>query len=224
MKLTKNLIMTDCFEIKGKWFLTNDDCNKIPGTLCYSPKQIELKLIGMFEDRLSLLQCDDPSKSIIYGLSDDGKCFTLVDCIPSHANHSSLGFGTISYTVNRFYMGTKLLTDASSDLVQAATFSFTNLNAWLRYNILEYSCSDDTRVWQCRINPNNLRGKQTIKIKAIDVCLKEKLTYNLSFPKDFFLNENTELTINRWFIMESLSGAVQTVHTMLHVPNKEDYS
>ena len=212
--MTKNLIMTDCFEIKGKWFLPNDDCNKIPGTLCYSPKQIELKLIGMFEDRLPLLQCDDPSKSIIYGISDDGKCFTLVDCIPSHANHSSLGFGTISYTVNQFYMGTKLLTDASSDLVQAATFSFTNLNAWLRYNILEYSCPDDTGVWQCRINPNNLRGKQTIKIKAIDVCLKEELTYNLSFPKDFFLNENTELTINRWFIMESLSGAVQTVHTM----------
>ena len=209
--------MTDCFEIKGKWFLPNNDCNKnnqVPGTLCYSPQQIELKLIGMFEDGLSLLHLDDPSKSIIYGISDDGKCFTLVDCIPSHANHSSLGFGTISYTVNRFYMGTNLLTDASSDLVQAATFSFTNLNAWLCYNILEYSCPDYTGVWQCKINPNNLRGKQTIKIRAIDVCLKEELTYNLSFPKDFFLNENTELTINRWFIMESLSGAFQTVHTM----------
>lgn len=90
--MTKNLIMTDCFEIKGKWFLTNDDCNKIPGTLCYSPKQIELKLIGMFEDRLSRLQCDDPSKSIIYGLSDDGKCFTLVDCIPSHALLSTCAY------------------------------------------------------------------------------------------------------------------------------------
>ena len=88
--MTKNLIMTDCLEIKGKWFLPNNDRNKnnqVPGTLCYSPQQIELRLVGVFEDGLSLPQCDDPSKSIIHGISDDDKCFTLVDCISSHVNH-----------------------------------------------------------------------------------------------------------------------------------------
>jgi hypothetical protein len=82
--------MTDCLEIKEKWFLPNNDRNKnnqVPGTLCYSPQQIELRLVGVFEDGLSLPQCDDPSKSIIHGISDDDKCFTLVDCISSHVNH-----------------------------------------------------------------------------------------------------------------------------------------
>lgn len=111
-------------------------------------------------------------------------------------------------------MGTRLLTDASSDLVQSVTFSATNLNAWLRYNILEYFRPNDAEIWQCRVNSNNLKGKQSITIKSIGAILREELSYNLNFPNDFFLNENTELTINRMFVMDSLSEIVQTMHVM----------
>lgn len=214
----KNMIMTDSFEIKGKWFLHKCDiCNKnrhVVGLLCYTPQQIELKLLGIFEDSLSLIKFEDPSESVIYGVSDDGKYLTLLDCIPTHAKRSTSGFGTISYTVNRFFVGTKLLADASSDLTQSVTFSFANLNAWLQYNVLEYGLTDDSKIWQCKANFKNIKGKLSVEIKPVGIQLKEELTYRLCYPKDFFLNETTELIIERMFVMETLPDEPQTMHDM----------
>lgn len=182
--------------------------------LCYTPQRIELKLLGIFEESLSSIRLEDPSESVIYGISDDGKYFTLLDCIPTHAKRSTSGFSTISYTVNQFFMGTKLLADASSDLVQSVTFSLTNLNAWLQYSVLEYSFTNDFKVWQCKADFKNIKGKQSVEIKSVGIRLREELSYRLCYPKDYFLNETTEFIIDRVFVMEALSDTPRTMHNM----------
>lgn len=94
--------MFDEFQIKGHWWIPNTD-NKVSGILFYRKDGIELELIGCL-GKHSLTQSFD----ILFGISDKGEKFTLMDAINNKHSISFPGFQTDTYSVNSFLVGEHL--------------------------------------------------------------------------------------------------------------------
>lgn len=76
--------MTKANIYKGKWWLPENENDKVSGILTYIPgESIDLELIGNFgdsaQDALSSLLCDK-RVSVIYGQASDGSDISLFDC------------------------------------------------------------------------------------------------------------------------------------------------
>lgn len=76
--------MTKANIYKGKWWLPENENDKVSGILTYIPgESIDLELIGNFgdsaQDALSSLLCDK-RVSVIYGHASDGSDISLFDC------------------------------------------------------------------------------------------------------------------------------------------------
>lgn len=86
-------MLADSFEVTGEWWLTEKPTEKLYGTLCYSPTNIELELSGTLDEVTAGDLMDGSPKfkdhPCIHGLTHDRQKFTLL-----RAHASSLGTST----------------------------------------------------------------------------------------------------------------------------------
>ena len=209
MSKVREKLLTDTFDVKGIWFLPESDMSKegIKGTLRYSPSRITLELIGTFNQVSPFTNAETPHELTIYGFSEVGEWFTLLDCLPTQARMSAPGFDIVTYIVNQFYAGTKIV--QSEDAVENAIFSFTNLDAWLDYNIIERCEEWNTKKTTFTIDlalPSCDRKKLDIPSKSL--VLNKEIGYSLKFPKEYFLNEKTEIIVSRFYRFSSATVAL----------------
>lgn len=207
MSKIQKMLMTETFAVKGKWFLAESEMeNSVDGILNYSPQKIELDLIGSFYDPFLIQNLNRPQQITIYGFSEQGEWYTLLGCVPSKMHMNAPGFDSISYIVNWFYVGTRIIQSETDNIVERARFSFTNIDAWLKYSVLEVVSKNDHRRTECIIDMDSPRlDRGSFAIPQIGLSLNEELEYNLEFPKDYFLNEKREINLNRFFRFVPLS-------------------
>lgn len=216
MDKTSKMLLTDTFEVIGKWFLSADDSesNWIDGILRYSPQRIVLELFGMFHEKDPCGFCEAPSHPIVYGFSESGEKLTLFGCLSAQASVRTPGFDTASYTVNKFYVGTKFV-DEESKIMQEAILTFTNIDAWLKYQILSYRYSSDHKKFECIIDFNSpYLNKKRYEILSESIELNEEISFKVKYPNDFFLNEKTEIIINRNYRMCSIDKQPLSANTL----------
>ena len=204
MSKARDYLLTDSFDIKGVWFLPGKEMEKdsVEGILRYTPQRIELDLIGTLDDIGSFADNGQIHQSTIYGFSDCGEWFTLLECFPSKARMNAPGFDTISYVVNRFYAGTDLVECEENAIIEDAEFAFTNIDAWLNYSMLQRKESKDRRRTEIILDANFL-NKKSIQIQSQSLILNEEFGYSLVPAKDFFLAEKTEVIIRRFYRFSS---------------------
>lgn len=90
--------MFDEFQIKGLWWIPQTE-NKVSGILFYKKGEIELELIG------SLTIGSEVSSDIIFGFSDKGEKYTLIDGIKNYSSFNVPGFPTDTYSIGSFLVG-----------------------------------------------------------------------------------------------------------------------
>lgn len=136
MSQIKNQNLTQSFDVEGVWYLPDDEKNKIHGTLKYSPKSILLKLHGSFSKRQTIGRDGFSIPITILGLSNEGEQFSLMQCSLANLRswYSKESFDLSTFYVHSFYAGDFFVEDETVPDIKDAEFSFTNLNAWLRYN------------------------------------------------------------------------------------------
>lgn len=198
-------VLADTFEIKGKWFLNNENLDdSISGILRFSPKAIALELIGAFKGMNSRdLSIDAPSTTI-FGISDEGECFTLFNCYLVTAQLVATGFSTVSYDVQKFYVGTQFVDSEDSLLITDVEVSFTNLNTWLRYPVIKRD--RDNRAQRITnyvdLADPKLSNRQ-ILIPSLSLLLEECFDFNMTLPKECFLDETQSMHVNRFYRLSS---------------------
>lgn len=197
-KIIKKL-MTDSFEVKGKWFLDGMDLDRdsVEGILFYSPEKISLELIGSFSEFVNV---DINFSKTIYGLSEYGEWLTLLRCFPAKAHMNTSGFNTFTYSADHFYAGTQIIKDEDTIFIADSKFSFTNLNAWMDFQVIEYYFDPEHGKMGCTMDLESaLVKKQKIKIPSIGLELVEDVERYIQYPKDFFLNEKAEIEIKKFY-------------------------
>lgn len=201
-------LMADTFEIKGLWFLPGSNMNKdgVEGVLRYSPSEILLELIGAF-DKATPFSVEEVPELKIYGFSEFGEWLTLFDCMIRRAEMHAPGFSTETYIVNKFYIGTKCIENENSDLIENAVFSFTNLDAWLDYRMIEIRAAKDTKKMTLTLDPCSPNcSRDKISLTSNNLILNEEIGYGIQYPQDFFLSEKTVITIQRFYRFYHTAG------------------
>lgn len=222
MKKSETGLLTETFEIKGKWFLpeTTLDQGGVAGVLRYSPDHILLDLFNTLNRFSPLRTSPLSSHPRINGYSESGEWITLFNCVPRNFHLNAPGFDTIAYQINHFYIGTELIEDEGIEMPVKASFSFLNLDAWLDYNIISYSYTQELGKAECVIDLNtSTPERKQLHIPAIGMTLCEEAGYRLEPPKDFFLNERTEIIVHRFFRLTGIdnqSTSFQRLTDYLH--------
>lgn len=205
-------LMNESFEIKGIWYLPDQDMQKngVQGILKYSPERIVLDLIGTFQgetDEIYFSMRQSPEKKTIYGFTNYGERITLCDCFPLNAQMSAPGFDTISYVVNWFFAGTQYINSGNEKIIEDCTFSFTYLDAWLNLRIMNMNFNRENGNVDISIDLSRaIEQKKTIILEAENVSLCEEVFQNISFPKEYYSEETTKIVFNRFYRLSSKDG------------------
>ncbi|MEX6703283.1 HEPN domain-containing protein [Peribacillus frigoritolerans] len=91
--------LLDEFQIKGHWWIPETD-NLVSGILFYKKDDITLELIGSLGELGKSISLD-----IIFGISDKGEKFTLINALNTNITVNMPGFQTDTYSVNSFLVG-----------------------------------------------------------------------------------------------------------------------
>ena len=196
----KKHFLIDTFEIKGSWYLPEQDleADAIEGILRYSPTSIELELIGVFKGEGAFTKSNH--KTTIFGFSDKGEWLTLCDCFVINASMSAPGFETQSYIANRFYVGTQLIKDENEAQFDSCAFSLTYIDAWMNIGVTERRVQTKTSRTEFIIDlAQALPQKLTLNNTMSNISIREEVQYNFEYPKDFYTNEATVVKINRFY-------------------------
>lgn len=146
-----NFNLQSTFELKGQWFLPNEENSKIFGTLTFNPHDnIRLNLSGDLGYNLS---DRDRNIDIILGITEEGKSITLYNCAETSYSKSSSSNGLIStssYVVLYFFKGVHIY--KKEDLVfNSIEGEIFGLSDWLNISGLS--------------KPNTDRNLQKIGVK-----------------------------------------------------------
>lgn len=135
----------------GYFWLPGCEENKIPGILTIkNGGYIELEIVGLFDERIKLLN-DDGLKRIIGHVENDG-LVTLDDCFYTSKSHS---FGNISKSklvVNQVFSGVAY---DENELVTFNTFSFSVdcLDEWIRVSGIKVNHDYENNTATISYNP-----------------------------------------------------------------------
>ncbi|MGK9123913.1 hypothetical protein M1D52_07325 [Olivibacter sp. SA151] len=102
--------MQEANVFKGYWFIPNKPKQKVAGILHFTPYEtLKLELIGGFEtpkDSLKNMASDVlTTEDVIWGIDQDAKNITLVNCRKYGSLNFSSEFPMISYTVQHAIIG-----------------------------------------------------------------------------------------------------------------------
>lgn len=195
---TRNLL--DSFEIEGRWYLPGKDVdvNGLVGTLKYSSDEILLHVQGSFTEYDTFSDDATSERITIFGFSNDGDHFSLFGCSLSNARQSYPGFSSCTYYVSKFYGGDFIIEDETQLKQLEASFSFLNLDSWLRYQVMTYTFSKDRKNVQLQIDmDSNHIDKKSYFVQSLEINLSEEIGYSIQHPQDWFLEETTKVSFHR---------------------------
>ncbi|MBX3046090.1 MAG: hypothetical protein KF698_03745 [Anaerolineales bacterium] len=120
--------MKDSIEIKGLWWLPEDDNIQLPGTLSFSQQNgAILEIIGTFRDPFSNQRQD---AAVILGMSQDGKQITLHRCIPMSWSAPVMSLGAAKYRAHLVFEGVHFEAEESA-CFSMLTAAYSDLDAWV---------------------------------------------------------------------------------------------
>jgi hypothetical protein len=147
------------FEIKGYWWLPEDENNKLAGLLYMSNDgEHYLELFGTFEDTPFLTKRTE--FETINGVSSDGKYYTLSKAIINNQSFSMNGFANITILINLIFEG-----------VCAKTIQDINFRAF--YSTFQY-LDDWILINGFNINSDNMKKQK------VEYSQPETLEYNIN--------------------------------------------
>ncbi|OKS88494.1 ApeA N-terminal domain 1-containing protein [Mucilaginibacter polytrichastri] len=172
--------MKEVFEIKGYWFLPNDQDNRVAGTLYFVPNEsITLELIGSFhfsEDHLiSVFNHDSEPLTIIHGESSDAKPITLINCNSYGSLNFDCSFAMQKFSVQYVLKGLHI-NSISDDVFAEISVRLPLLTAWVNSYRIEYSIpfkNDRANGFELSYNLDN--------INLIPVQIDKNLNLELEF-------------------------------------------
>ena len=200
MEKAKTYYLLDCYEIEGRWYLPgkDPDTDGLVGTLKYSPDSITLRVQGSFIESGLFNNDDSNGKITILGFSNEGEHFSLFNCNLTCASQSYPGYTSCSYYVGKFYGGDFIIEGEKQLEQMEADFSFLNLDAWLRYQAITCTHSNDRKTAQLQIDMDTaFASKRSYYVQSAGIKLSEEIGYVIRPPKDWFLEETTEVSIRR---------------------------
>lgn len=169
--------MVKQFEIKGDWFLPNND-NRVHGTLSFHPtKGAELELYGSLNEDPFFPQLKD--EEIILGLSNESQLITLTGCGMSHSGGAKLvqgqesGKPTTKYSVLYTLVGIHV--ERKEELVfDNISSEIFNLGEWVGISGFKYQ----------RPSPEEIKES------------KVTIEYKLPEPIEFKIDQSTKGSLN----------------------------
>jgi hypothetical protein len=118
----------ESFEYAGYWWLPSDEGTKVPGTVRFSQEAgIELSLLGSFKPVEQMLT--SPEYELVLGLTEEGKVFTLFDCLETNSRMTAPGFVTQRLYARLAFMGAHFSSTAGMRFTKATT-QYTYLADW----------------------------------------------------------------------------------------------
>jgi hypothetical protein len=141
--------MKDPKLFKGYWFIPNEPDKKVAGILHYTPyEKLKLELIGGFEDPheylKSLGQEEISPVVVIWGVDQNAKKITLINCYRYGSLNFSSEFPMISYTVKYAIIGTHI-NNVDDKAFFKMNVELPLLTEWVNFRKIRFSMrSDDT--------------------------------------------------------------------------------
>lgn len=202
--------MNESFEIKGIWYLPEQDVDKndIQGILKYSPERIVLDLIGTFQGEINeTFFTKSLEKKVIYGFSNYGEHITLFDCFPLTSQMNAPGFDTSSYIANYFLAGTRYIKSGNEEIIKNCTFSFTYLDAWLDLHVMDMDFIYENGNVDISIDFSKaIEQKKTIKIETENVFIREEIFRSINYPQNYYSEETTKIIFKRFYSLSSIDN------------------
>lgn len=130
MAIIDNTLL-DNFELKGVWWLPDQQDNKISGILSFkSEENILLELIGTLHDSESYENNEIFQPEIILGLTDKGKLCTLYKNIEIKFRRSFPGIISSTLKIRYLFIG-KHFNTKDSIAFSSMQANYTNLENWM---------------------------------------------------------------------------------------------
>lgn len=121
--------VVETFEYAGYWWLPDNEENKLPGTVRFTQESgIELNLLGSF--KLLEQMIESPEYELVLGVTEDGKVFTLFDCLETNSRLTAPGFGLTQRLYVRLAFTGAHFASTSEMLFTKATTQYTCLPDW----------------------------------------------------------------------------------------------
>ncbi|MGC5567570.1 hypothetical protein ACPYPG_32640 [Streptomyces sp. FR-108] len=204
---------TNEFEVRGQWWLPDNEGNKVPGTLKNSETHgAELHLIGALDSRIG----EDGIYPRIHGLAD-GKPFTLEDCFRSFLRNGEAE----KVRVQQIFRGAWYTADEEPDCDQVTTRP-RYLTQWV----------GNQGVRRDHIPPNELgdgrNGKPVVILRAIlqpkiSTTLASGITVNIHHAVTEKPHTGTQQTITEWReINLTFPENVSTSDALAHMSDAQD--
>ena len=219
MNRSSNQLMTESFDIKGRWSLEQnsfrDNTNYVSGILRYDPERITLELIGTLSNNAD---CYFESKEVerVYGFSDNGESITLFECQPYQSRISAPGFATVSYYVQKVYVGC-FLDSETEELPISVAFSFTNLDAWIRSDLVKrkYLGSSYRSI---SVDLNELKD-ELLRYENSAIRLSEDIKIKQTEPNQYINIEIYDISIEHFYHIEPIITNTITLQDCLKLIN-----
>lgn len=126
--------MDENFEVQGLFWLESKEDFKVGGTLFYENNEIELELIGSFND--DFFSDLDINLERIYGISKYGEKFTLKELTIKNTDSSAPGYLSERYSVREFYVGDWI--ELEEEKFYSCIFDLTYLTEWIGKHAFKY--------------------------------------------------------------------------------------
>lgn len=191
--------MTEQIEIRGIWWLPDNEDKKIAGIVNYIPTEsIKLELIGSFYDDDLAMFNSDRRQPIIWGESSDGKDITLIDCFSSISWHSNCSFSLLKFSVCYVIIG-KHISSFEEAFISQATIQYDELTLWYCPDIIKYSLKksqNDNLVWDKITNANNDKFIVNAHINDVKLALVPKPLFETKLRQPcMIVEQRTDLVI-----------------------------
>ena len=191
--------MIEPIEIRGLWWLPDNEDRKIAGIVNYIPTEsIKLELIGSFYDNDLAMFNSDRRQPIIWGESSDGKDITLIDCFSSLSWHSNCSFSLLKFSVCYVIIG-KHIGSLKEAFITQATIQYDELSLWYCPDIIKYHLKkshNDNLIWNDITNCNDDKFIMNATINDITLSLVPKSLFETktSQPR-IIVEQRTDLLI-----------------------------
>ncbi len=148
--------MQESLEVKGVWFLPENNTDQCFGELNFSPsKGITLKLFGRFENT----KRDHHEPIIINGIIESGKKITVYKCYQIASSFNTASFETITYDAIYLFVGRSCLSLEELQFTHIRA-ELADLSGWLGKSGFEFPKRDKDKY-------------------AVEYALPESISYSL---------------------------------------------
>lgn len=169
-KLNEGCTLKDT-TLKGYWWLPEKENDSVPGLLSIAEdNKVTLDLIGTLEGLDAFSKCK--KYPIIWGITYDGKQYTLADCVVTNGVLCTPGFPYQSFSPTSAYAGAHLI-DPRNTLFGGLRVEYSHLTAWTCMSGIscEFSMeSRDIKQWSATYTPTPEASAQLPDLGNVTLC------------------------------------------------------